>query len=653
MRIRTLIVDDEPLARERVRLLLADEPDVEILGACANGPEAIDAIEAHRPDLVFLDIQMPEVSGFDVLRALPPDTWPLVIFVTAHDRHAIEAFEIRALDYLLKPFKRARFRLALARAREHLESRETAGLNARLRELLEPPPTEPTYLSRLAVKTGERTLFVKVEDIDFLESAAGYAAYFTQQGTKTPRYEFRTNVVTRGDLIQSVTANGQILPLTNVTVGSQISGQIKEVLVDFNMRVTNGQVLAKIDPSTYERDLQQSQADLANAQAGLNLAKVNNDRSQSLLSKKLIAPSDADQTAAALQQAQAMVTMREAAVERSRVDLGRTTIYSPVDGLVISRNVDVGQTVAASFNTPTLFQIVTDLSRMQIEAAVSEADVGGVEEGQRVTFLVDAFQGRTFEGKVRQVRYAPTTNQNVVTYTTVIDVRNDDLKLRPGMTANVSIVTAEKDGVLRVPNAALRFRPPEGTVAMVPTNAPMAGAGTNAPAGAAAAAKPAQAGEMPAPPWVAEGRTPTREERQKFFESLTPEQREQMRARMQARGGRGGGGSPGGFGEGGGGFGGGFGGPGGNNASRPQNDGPGTHTVCVLANPAEATGSSALLKAVTVKSGISDGVNTEILEGLKEGDVIATGLKVTTTVLTASPNSPFGGPMGGMRRPPR
>lgn len=196
MHLRILIVDDEPLARERVRLLLAEEPDVEVLGECANGPEAIDAIEAHRPDLVFLDIQMPEVSGFDVLRALPPDTWPLVIFVTAHDRHAIEAFEIRALDYLLKPFKRARFRLALARAREHLEARETAGLNARLRELLESPATEPAYLSRLAVKTGERTLFVKVEDIDFLESAANYIVLHTAKENHVLR-ETLTNLESR------------------------------------------------------------------------------------------------------------------------------------------------------------------------------------------------------------------------------------------------------------------------------------------------------------------------------------------------------------------------------------------------------------------------------------------------------------------------
>lgn len=179
MSIRTLIVDDEPLARERIRLLLAAEPDLEVLGECASGPEAIEAIQARRPDLVFLDIQMPEVSGFDVLRALAPDAWPLVIFVTAHDRHAIEAFEIRALDYLLKPFKRDRFRLALARAREHLESRAVAGLNARLRELLESPPPDPAYLSRLAVKTGERTLFVKIEDIDFLESAANYVVLHT------------------------------------------------------------------------------------------------------------------------------------------------------------------------------------------------------------------------------------------------------------------------------------------------------------------------------------------------------------------------------------------------------------------------------------------------------------------------------------------
>src|SRR5688572_23307730 len=164
--------------------------------------------------------------------------------------------------------------------------------------------------------------------------------------------------------------------------------------------------------------------------------------------------------------------MREASLSRAKVDLERTTIYAPISGIVISRNIEVGQTVASSFNTPTLFLIANDLSKMQIEAMVSEADVGGVEENQKVQFNVDAFPGRQFDGTVKQVRYAPTTNQNVVTYTTVVEVNNADQKLRPGMTANASIVLAEKTGVLKIPNSALRFRPPEKAVVRGVTNAP-------------------------------------------------------------------------------------------------------------------------------------------------------------------------------------
>ena len=185
-------------------------------------------------------------------------------------------------------------------------------------------------------------------------------------------------------------------------------------------------------------------------------------RAQELFGSKLISQSEFDQTDATLSQAEAMVKMREANVERAKVDLSRTTIYSPIDGMVINRQIEVGQTVAASLNTPTLFVITDDLARMRIEAAVSEADVGGVTEGQTVNFTVDAFPRRPFKGTVQQVRFAPTTNQNVVTYTTIVGVDNAELKLRPGMTANASIVIAERKNALRVPNAALRFRPPEG-----------------------------------------------------------------------------------------------------------------------------------------------------------------------------------------------
>ena len=174
MRIRALIVDDEALAHGRIQKLLAGEPDLEIVGECSNGPEAITSIQQQRPDLVFLDVQMPEVSGFDVLRALPADTWPAVIFVTAHDQHAIAAFDVHALDYLLKPFTQARLRAAVERARQHLQTRDRAKLNEDLAEWIKSAAPKPVYLSRIAVKTGHQTLFIKVEDIDYIESAANY-----------------------------------------------------------------------------------------------------------------------------------------------------------------------------------------------------------------------------------------------------------------------------------------------------------------------------------------------------------------------------------------------------------------------------------------------------------------------------------------------
>src|SRR5260221_10171949 len=200
-------------------------------------------------------------------------------------------------------------------------------------------------------------------------------------------------------------------------------------------------------------------------------------RAKELRVAELIPVSDYDKAVAGRHQAEAVVKIRQAALNKSKVDLERTTIYAPIDGMVISRVVDVGQTVAASLNAPTLFTIANDLRNMRIEAMVSEADVGGVQDGQQVTFTVDAFPGRKFRGNVTQVRYAPVTNQNVVNYTTIVEVNNADLKLRPGMTANASIVTAQRRDALRVPNAALRFRPPEGALPRSSTNAPVGGPG--------------------------------------------------------------------------------------------------------------------------------------------------------------------------------
>lgn len=452
--------------------------------------------------------------------------------------------------------------------------------------------------------------------------------------------EFRTNRVTRGDITQTVTANGALNPVKIVTVGSQISGIITELAVDFNSEVREGDVLVKIDPATYERKYARAEADLSSTKASQALALFNQKQARQLLDSRLISQTEFEQSDVALLQADAAVKMRDAALAEAKVDLDRTVIYAPIDGVVISRRVEAGQTVAASFNTPELFQIANDLTQMQIEAAVSEADVGGVEKGQRVTFLVDAFPNRQFSGKVRQVRFAPTTNQNVVSYTTVVDVKNTDRKLRPGMTANASIVTAERTNVLRVPNGALRFRPPEGAVVGSTNDVVAKSAGTNAPSG--------RPEGLPIPPWVAEGRRPTDEERKKFDETLTPEQREQMRVmreRMRAQMSQGGG--PGG---GGGGAMMGFGG----GSSAATSDSPGIRTLYLIDVAASQPGKP-VLQAVSVRTGISDGANTEIVEGLKEGDVVVTGVVVAETSAIASPaggrpSSPMGGsPFGGPR----
>ena len=472
---------------------------------------------------------------------------------------------------------------------------------------------------------------------------AGYGIWRWQSKGSTSRgpVEFRTNVVSRGEITQVVTANGALNPVRVVSVGSQVSGIITEMNVDFNSEVKEGDLLAKIDPSTFERDLASAKADLANAQAALELAQFNEKRARDLFKGHLVSESDFQQAVVALHQAEAVVTTRVASVERAQVNLDKTAITAPIGGVIIARKVDAGQTVAASFNTPEMFTIANDLKKMQIETMVSEADVGGVEEGQKVTFSVDAFPQRQFSGKVRQLRYAPTTNQNVVTYTAVVEVDNRDMKLRPGMTANpVSIVTASHTNILKISNAALRYRPTDASLVVATNDAVAKAAG---PAAAGAARRPEG---MPVPPWAAEGRRPTDEERKAFDATLTPEQRDQMakfRAQMQAARAAGGG-----AGGGGGGFGGGMGMGMGMGGSRPAvPEGPAIRTVYLI-NTEKSQPGHVVLTAVSVKTGISDGTNTEISEGLKDGDVIVTGVATAATAPTAAAGplggSPFGGP---------
>lgn len=479
---------------------------------------------------------------------------------------------------------------------------------------------------------------------------AGGVYYYDSRGDAPPEYQ--TTKVTRGDLTQAVTSTGTLNPVTNVTVGSQVSGIIQTLYADWNSPVKANQVVAQLDPATYKTAVAQAEGELANAKANLELTTVQARRAAELFGNKLISESDNDTASASLHQAQAMVQIREASLANAKVNLERCTIYSPVDGTVISRNVDVGQTVAASLSAPTLFVIANDLAQMQINANVSEADIGTIEEGQPVTFTVDAFPDRKFTGKVRQIRNSPTTVQNVVTYDTVIDVANPDLKLRPGMTANASIITAQRNGVLKIPNSALRFKPPEPPTNQTALARLLAKVGlakganaavTNAPPVAplgdtnkleAAATLPLTGNEPPE-----ELMRRVREMRERG-EEPSPEIRAKIRELFQSgaiqrpSGGGGDGGSRGGGG-----------------GSRPRSAQPASRTVYLLATNSPPGGSQEPVpQPVRLKTGISDGAFTEITSGLNEGDAIITAIKFQQTQAAAAPagQSPFSG--GGFGR---
>ncbi|MBQ9419142.1 MAG: efflux RND transporter periplasmic adaptor subunit [Synergistaceae bacterium] len=303
----------------------------------------------------------------------------------------------------------------------------------------------------------------------------GFGVYYFVFHEEPVQYGLTTSQITRGEIVSTVTATGELNAISVVDIGTQVSGIVKEIYVDFNSVVKAGQLIALIDPSVSELSLRENEASLAvyqatvkSAQASLTDAERKYKRNKELFEKKLIARSEVDTSEtdvavkrAALSEAKSRVLQGKAAVERARTNLNYTKITSPVNGVVIDRQVDEGQTVAASLQTPTLFKIAEDLTRMQIETQVDEADIGTVAEGQSVTFRVDAFPDENFAGKVVQVRIAPTTSNNVVTYTVIIHVDNPELKLKPGMTANVSIETSRADDALRIPVAALRFTPPE------------------------------------------------------------------------------------------------------------------------------------------------------------------------------------------------
>jgi len=413
-----------------------------------------------------------------------------------------------------------------------------------------------------------------------IAAVAGGLLFFHHKSGDAP--VINTVVVARGQLTQTVTATGTLNPVKSVQVGCQVSGRISDIFVDFNSQVKAGEQIALLDPRTYLAQVASAEADLSNAVANLELQQAQFKRASDLYASKLVSGSDFDIAQATLHQAEAAVKIKQATLDNAKTSLGYTKIFSPVDGTVISRSVDVGQTVAASFNTPTLFLIANDLTRMQIDAAVSEADVGGVIEGQSVDFTVDAYPTRTFHGEVTQVRNSPTTLNNVVTYDAVIGVTNADYKLKPGMTANVSVIVAQRDNALKLPNAALRFRPSDNVTVLTnelvalaqPTNTPTVAAGKNS------------------------------------------EQRGQRGGRGEGRG---------------------------QNQGR---GGRGIRTVYVQVGDEHA----ATLKPVQIRTGISDGIFTEVIEGLNENDKVVSSVTNPDSPQSGAPGgNPFGG--GGFGRP--
>ena len=384
--------------------------------------------------------------------------------------------------------------------------------------------------------------------------AGGGYGYLYFAGKKQPPYKLVTAPATRGDLIQVVTATGTLNPVLNVQVGSQVSGNILKLFADWNSHVTAGQVVAQIDPSNYKATVMQAEGDLANAKAALELARIQLKRSENLRAKDSTPQASLDQAIATVHQTEATVKTKEGSLALARANLEHCTIISPVDGIVISRNVDVGQTVAASLNAPIIFVIANDLANMQIDTNVSEADVGNVREGESVDFMVDAYPGTTFHGKVRQVRNAAITVQNVVTYDAVINVDNSDLRLKPGMTANVSIIIARRDDVIKISNAALRVRLPDLSGATGETKRDMLAPGS------------------------------PRKKRLVDPANLTQ------------------------------------------------------RTIYVL--PEGET----VPKAVKIKSGITDGIDTEVLEGVNAGDNVVTAILTTKADTSSAPPSPFAQP---------
>jgi HlyD family secretion protein len=289
--------------------------------------------------------------------------------------------------------------------------------------------------------------------------AGGGWLVWKNSSRKEPEARFATEPVTRGPLTQTVSANGKLNPVSLVSVGTQVSGTVIRLRADFNDQVKAGQVLLELDPTTFRATVAQSEGEVKSAEAALRLAQATESRLSELYAQEYVSREELDQSVQAREAAQAQLQIARGRLERDRANLGYTVIRSPVSGVVVSREVDVGQTVAASFQTPTLFKIARDLRSMQIDSNVAEADIGKVRVGQAVNFTVDAHPERAFEGQVKQIRLNPIVEQNVVTYNVVVSVDNPGLLLLPGMTAYLGIEVDRREDAVLVPNAALRFRP--------------------------------------------------------------------------------------------------------------------------------------------------------------------------------------------------
>jgi len=473
---------------------------------------------------------------------------------------------------------------------------------------------------------------------------------------KAPKY--RTEPVEIGSIVQMVSATGTVNPVEQVEIGSQVSGTVAKLNADFNTRVKKGQVLLQIEPSSFRAKAVQAGANVAHSQAVANEMKRNYDRAVALLPEKYISQADVDAALSKYKQAQADLKQAEAQLQAANVDLANTTIRSPIDGVVIDREIDLGQTVAASLQAPKLFVIANDLSRMQIETKIDEADIGQVRPGLPATFTVDAFPDQTFDGVVAQVRLEPVADQNVVTYTTVINTANPSLRLRPGMTANVSVQVASRDDVLKVPNSALRFRPPGapagngrraggagrgaasadvaaggaanggGNVSTAGDPAAAGGGGARWRHGAAGDSTGGRAGRGGA--WMNGG---GRWSGRGGAGDSTHAGRGNWAGGAGGRGGRGAGGNP----------------------AAPPPDVNGQVVMGTVSEPRMKHGTVYVLKngkpqPISVRTGISDGASTEVIsDQLRPGDLVVIGVESTGKPANASlaPPPGFGGRGGG------